>query len=131
MVSPEWQVSQDSASLYLVVWIGGLVAERLPFTLYQRQGFKSPNHKPPTEGCLKRLPTKCPGKRRSSGDIPQQHAVLLVLAEPNPAGTLVGPYLRAAPDPGAWAETPKLSVGGTKKGLTRAAPGASRYKDPN
>ena len=51
---------------------------------------------------------------------PQQHAALfLVLAPPrsprrtswNPGGTLVEPYLRAAPDhPRAWAETPKLSA---------------------
>ena len=73
-----------------------------------------------------------PPKKNKLRRYPQQHAVLfLVLAPPrsprrtsqnlvepwwNPGGTLVEPYLRAAPDhPEAWAETQKSFQLGKKK----------------
>ena len=65
-------------------------------------------------------------KKISSGDIPNSMRCSFYTPQPRrtwwnpggnvvePCGTLVEPYLRAAPDP-IWAETPKLAAVGEKK----------------
>ena len=60
---PTYSYCRKSASLQLMVWIGGLVKEGFPFTLYKKQGVK-----PPRRGHLRK--EGCKNKKNTEPELP-------------------------------------------------------------